>query len=71
MLSLGFSSTQLFVLTGGDYALDNFRDPAGSVGAWARQFVHVGRVYPYSASPRTRGARHQSSQRTPQRNLVR
>jgi hypothetical protein len=47
------------------YALDNFRDPTGFVVAWARQFVHAGRVYPYSLSSRHCGARHQSSQRTP------
>jgi len=54
-----------FVLIGGGYALDDFRDPAGSVVAWARQLVHVGRVYPYPVGPRTRGVRHQSSQWAP------
>ena len=63
MLSLGLSCGSVFA--GGDYALDNFRDPAGSVVAWPRQLVHVGRVYPYLAGPRTRGARHQSSQWAP------
>jgi hypothetical protein len=49
---------------GGDYAMDNFRDSAGFMVAWTRQFVHIGRVYPYSPGSRARGACHQSPQRT-------
>jgi hypothetical protein len=35
-----------------------------TVVAWTRQFVHIGRVYPYSPGSRARGACHQSPQRT-------
>jgi hypothetical protein len=38
------------------YALDDFRNSAGSVAVGTRQLVHAGRVYSHSSVDRSRGA---------------